>query len=43
MIAGIDDPKTAVDKLVAEANTRWMKEEQVVDDTTVIVIFLDVK
>ena len=42
MIAGIDDPKTAVDKLVAEANTRWMKEEQVVDDTTVIVIFLDV-
>ena len=42
MITGIDDPKVAVDKLVAEANARWMKEEQVVDDTTVIIIFLDV-
>lgn len=36
------DPKEAVDKLVAEANARWMKEEQVIDDTTVIVAFLDV-
>lgn len=42
LIAGVDDPKKAVDILVAEANTRWMKEEQVIDDTTVIVAFLDV-
>lgn len=42
MIAGVDDPRRAVDMLVAEANARWMKEEQVVDDTTVIVAFLDV-
>jgi serine/threonine protein phosphatase PrpC len=42
MIADIDDPRRAVDVLVAEANARWMKQEQVVDDTTVIVAFLDV-
>jgi hypothetical protein len=29
MIAGIDDPRKAVDVLVAEANARWMREEQV--------------
>jgi len=27
----------AVDKLVQEANARWIREEQVIDDTTVIV------
>ena len=43
MVAPYTDPKKAVDVLVAEANTRWMKEEQVVDDTTIIVAFLDVK
>jgi hypothetical protein len=42
MIAGIDDPRKAVDALVAEANARWLKEEEVIDDTTVIVAFLDV-
>ena len=42
LIAGIDDPRKAVDVLVAEAGARWMKEEQVIDDTTVIVAFLDV-
>ena len=42
LIAGIDDPRKAVDILVAEAGARWMKEEQVIDDTTVIVAFLDV-
>jgi hypothetical protein len=42
MIAGIEDPKKAVDLLVAEANARWMKEEQVIDDTTVIVAHLRV-
>jgi serine/threonine protein phosphatase PrpC len=42
-IANISDPKQAVDVLIAEANNRWMKEEQVIDDTTVIVIYLDPK
>ena len=27
-------------KLIEEANARWMKEEQVIDDTTVCVVFL---
>ena len=43
LIANINDPKLAVDVLIEEANARWMKEEQVIDDTTVIVCFLDVK
>lgn len=30
-------PSECVDRLVKEANARWMKEEQVIDDTTVIV------
>ena len=42
MISGLDDPRQAVEVLIAEANARWMKEEQVIDDTTVIVAFLDV-
>ncbi|CAM9376984.1 unnamed protein product [Chrysoparadoxa australica] len=33
-------PRIAVDKLITEANERWMKEEQVIDDTTVCVAFL---
>lgn len=37
---GLDDPKRAVDVLVEEANQRWLKEEAVIDDTTVIVAFL---
>ncbi|KAL7685370.1 putative PPM-type phosphatase domain, protein phosphatase 2C family [Plasmopara halstedii] len=37
------DPKTAVDLLIMEANRRWMKEEQVIDDTTVIVAYLDTR
>ncbi len=40
MIKGITDPKKAVDILVTEAGERWMKEEQVIDDTTVIVAFM---
>ena len=39
MIAGITDPKKAVDILVSESGERWMKEEQVIDDTTVIVAY----
>lgn len=31
------NPKSAVESLINEANSRWMKEEQVIDDTTVIV------
>jgi len=42
MIQGISDPRKAVDVLVEEANKRWMKEEQVIDDTTIIVVYLDV-
>mmetsp|Transcript_34202 Transcript_34202/g.50278 ORF Transcript_34202/g.50278 Transcript_34202/m.50278 type:complete len:90 (+) Transcript_34202:53-322(+) len=30
-------PSDCVDTLVKEANVRWMREEQVIDDTTVIV------
>eukprot|EP00753_Platysulcus_tardus_P014141 PLAT4122.1.p1 GENE.PLAT4122.1~~PLAT4122.1.p1 ORF type:complete len:334 (+),score=196.38 PLAT4122.1:30-1031(+) len=37
MITSVRDPKKAVDLLVAEANARWLREEQVIDDTTVIV------
>lgn len=33
-------PAEAVDCLVKEANARWMQEEQVIDDTTVIVAHL---
>jgi len=32
-------PGEAVDTLVREANNRWMLEEQVIDDTTVIVAY----
>jgi len=34
------EPRFAVDRLISEANDRWMREEQVVDDTTVCVAFL---
>lgn len=36
-VEGQIGPAQAVDTLVTEAGTRWMKEEQVIDDTTVIV------
>lgn len=35
------EPRFAVDKLISEANERWMKEEQVIDDTTVCVCYLN--
>ncbi len=38
----MDDPRKAVDALVAEANARWLNAESVIDDTTVIVAYLDV-
>ena len=36
-VEGQVGPAQAVDALVTEAGTRWMQEEQVIDDTTVIV------
>jgi serine/threonine protein phosphatase PrpC len=41
IVAGQKDPKVAVDLLIMEANRRWMKEEQVIDDTTVIVAYVN--
>ncbi|KAG7389276.1 hypothetical protein PHYPSEUDO_010834 [Phytophthora pseudosyringae] len=38
---GQQDPKVAVDLLIMEANRRWMKEEQVIDDTSIIVAYVD--
>ena len=35
-------PQGAVDELIEESRVRWMKEEQVVDDTTICIAFLDV-
>jgi serine/threonine protein phosphatase PrpC len=37
MVEGQSGPMDAVDVLVTEAATRWMHEEQVIDDTTIIV------
>jgi len=37
IVNGQGGPPQAVDTLVTEAGTRWMAEEQVIDDTTVIV------
>jgi serine/threonine protein phosphatase PrpC len=37
IVEGQIGPAQAVDTLVTEAGTRWMQEEQVIDDTTVIV------
>ncbi len=34
------NPEGACDKLIAEAVRRWQKEDEVIDDITVVVIFL---
>eukprot|EP00742_Colponemidia_sp_Colp-10_P000580 GILJ01000634.1.p1 GENE.GILJ01000634.1~~GILJ01000634.1.p1 ORF type:complete len:431 (+),score=61.09 GILJ01000634.1:46-1338(+) len=34
-----DDPQGACDELVRESNYRWRQEEEVIDDTTCIVVF----
>lgn len=34
------EPRFAVDRLINESNEKWMREEQVIDDTTVCVAFL---
>lgn len=36
------EPRRSVDLLIMDANGRWMKEEQVIDDTTVIVAHVKV-
>lgn len=36
------ETRRTVDLLIMEANARWMKEEQVIDDTTVIVAHIDI-
>ncbi|CAH0519391.1 unnamed protein product [Peronospora belbahrii] len=41
MAMGQQDPKEAVNMLIKEANCRWMREEQVTDDTTIIVAYID--
>jgi len=41
-VAQHNDPKQAVDILILEANRRWMKEEQVIDDTSIIVAYVNV-
>ena len=38
--AATTEPRFAVDRLISESTERWMKEEQVIDDTTVCVAFL---
>jgi len=40
LVDGQATPSDAVDVLVTEAATRWMQEEQVIDDTTIIVACL---
>ena len=40
LMGGTPGPAEAVDCLVKEANQRWMREEQVIDDTTIIVAHL---
>lgn len=40
LMADTPGPAEAVDCLVKEANQRWMQEEQVIDDTTIIVAHL---
>lgn len=37
MVESNRTPAEAVDVLVTEAGTRWMQEEQVIDDTSIIV------
>jgi serine/threonine protein phosphatase PrpC len=40
IVASQSGPTEAVDILVTEAATRWMQEEQVIDDTTIIIAHL---
>jgi len=40
MVVGTPSPSTSVERLVTEACTRWMAEEQLIDDTTIITAYL---
>ena len=40
MVTDKATPTESVQILVKEANARWMREEQVIDDTTIITAFL---
>lgn len=40
LVSSATSPAEAVDVLVKESNVRWMREEQVIDDTTIIVAYL---
>jgi serine/threonine protein phosphatase PrpC len=40
LVNGTSAPTTSVEILVKEANARWLDQEQVIDDTTVITAFL---
>ena len=40
MVTDKTTPTESVQILVKEANARWMREEQVIDDTTIITAFL---
>ena len=40
MVASSGSPTESVEVLVKEANSRWMQEEQVIDDTTIITAHL---
>jgi hypothetical protein len=35
-----NDPEAAANALVKEAHNRWKKEEEVIDDITCVIIFL---
>ena len=37
-----NDPAVAVEILAKESNKRWMREEQVVDDTTIAVAYFNI-
>jgi len=39
-VVNSQNPSQSVEELVKEANARWMQEEQVIDDTTVITAYL---
>lgn len=40
LVSPLKDPQLAVDILIKDSHNRWLQEEEVVDDTTVLVAFL---
>jgi len=41
MAAQYEDPTEAVKDLIKEAKARWLREEEVIDDTTVVVVHIN--